>query len=73
MPGYGAAAAMGVSGVNGLAQEWMGRTAGYRAWLRVHRIAVGAAVALLLTHAILMGTDLAPVRGLPDRIPGVSF
>jgi len=62
--GYVSAAVMGVSGVNGLAQSWMSRVAGYTAWQWTHRITIILAVVLVLIHGIYLGTDFAFLRNL---------
>lgn len=60
--GYASAVLMGVSGVNGLIQGWMSRVAGYKTWQWTHRIAIIAAVVLVILHGIYLGTDLAFIR-----------
>jgi hypothetical protein len=62
--GYIAAAVMGVSGVNGLLQDWMTQKTSYKAWVWLHRITLVTAIVLVVIHAILMGTDFRFVRDL---------
>jgi len=62
--GYAGAVAMGASGANGAAQERIIRRAGEPAWLLVHRATIIVTVILVLAHALMLGTDLAPLRAL---------
>ena len=66
--GYVSAAVMGASSVNGLAQKWISKKAGYKAWIWMHRGMVIAAIVLVLIHAVLMGTDFVAIRSMfqPD-------
>jgi hypothetical protein len=68
--GYISAAVMGVSGVNGLTQDWMSKKLSYRTWIWIHRITLIVAIVLVVIHALQMGTDFKFIRDLyqPDKV-----
>jgi len=60
--GYISAAMMGISSVNGLLEGWMTQKIGHRSWIWLHRVFLIGAIALVVIHALFLGTDLKFVR-----------
>jgi hypothetical protein len=61
--GYVSAAVMGFSSLNGLLQRWWTKRLGRQNWLWVHRLSLLAAIALVIVHALMIGTDFRFLHG----------